>query len=111
MSAIGTELLANKIPVAVAWCADRDPLPPSDPADPEFTNAKGTHCCLNGRAGDDIPHLTTQHSGYMVKHMRDIRGGRCSHSEAANNYRNWLTDMAPDTGLIPAHTSSLERTP
>jgi cytochrome c553 len=124
MSAIVTELKPEEIPIAVAWFAEQDPPNPADPPSDELgkqlSEKAGCFWCHTGDTGDDVPHLTAQHAGYLAKQMRDFRDGKRTHSTVAevhldlfsNSNTSTSSDTGTDAGIdaIAAYLSSLERT-
>lgn len=114
MSAIVTELKPAEIPVVVAWFAEQEPPPPgrapTDSAGMDLTDRSGCLGCHSGSADDDVPHLSSQHAGYLAKQMRDFRDGRRTHGEVAGLHQTLLAHMGAGIDAIAAYLSSLERT-
>lgn len=80
MVAIVTELKPEEIPVVVEWFSSQDAPEPTPAADPEtgkllYTEAGCADCHNLAGELEGVPHLTSQHPGYLAKQMRNFRDG------------------------------------
>lgn len=113
MASIVTELKPEDFTVVVEWFSKQDPPQPFDAPQDEVGRQiiEGSGCltCHNGDNADAVPHLTSQHPGYLAKQMRDFRAGLRIHSEFAEMHRSLLADLEGEIDAVAAHLASLGR--
>lgn len=95
MAAIVTELQPGDLELVVEWFSTQDPPEPA--ALPEGNTGAATFAALDcaschGAAAPEegVPHLTAQHSGYLLKQMADFRDGRRDAPEIAAMHQDLL---------------------
>lgn len=89
MAAIVTELMPEDIPLVVEWFSTQDAPTPYEAVDTNpglalFADLGCLTCHTNSAdTSSDVPYLTAQHPGYLLKQMQDFREGRrTSHAVA-----------------------------
>lgn len=78
---VSAELAPENISVVAEWFSSQPPPPPvevNDIADgaAAFGDLGCVTCHDENGSSDLTPHLTSQHSGYLIKQMQDYRDGR-----------------------------------
>ncbi|MEP1765036.1 MAG: c-type cytochrome [Sulfitobacter sp.] len=115
MTSIVTELKPEDFDVVVKWFSEQDPprasAAPADNVGKELTTGAGCLNCHGEGGGQDVPHLTAQHAGYLAKQMFDFRDGVRAHGPASDMHRDVFQSMDDDIDQIAAYFSSLERSP
>jgi cytochrome c553 len=116
MSAIVTELHELDIPLVVEWFSTQDvpqPYPAEGPTAAgaaAFTDLGCAGCHTNtAEAAPEVPYLSSQHPGYLLKQMADFRDGRrqAINAEAVHQSALSLEDQALKE--IAAYLGALER--
>ncbi|KCV82300.1 cytochrome c553 [Actibacterium atlanticum] len=102
MAQIVTELKPEDIPVVVEWFSTQDPPTPTgdgDTAGSEFYAQRSCGACHDAEVGFmGVPHLTSQHAGYLSKQMKDFRDGR----------RDTHQGCVPHGSMMPTDDTEIE---
>jgi len=115
MSAIVTELQPEDIPFVVEWFSTQDPPEPIDAADTEagmaaFGSLGCDGCHDNAIDGaPDVPYLTAQHTGYLIKQMTDFRDARRDVAAYPQMHADLLAISDEEITAIAEYLASQER--
>lgn len=115
MVAIVSELLPEDIPVVVEWFSTQDPPAPADPegdiaAGQAAFDARGCGTCHDDTADYlGVPHLTSQHAGYLEKQMRDFRDGARDTHDGCLPHAALMPDQDDEIAAIAAYLSTVPR--
>ena len=116
MSAIVTELHALDIPLVVEWFSTQEPPAPT-PAQGDtslgeaaFAEQGCGDCHTNSvDAAPQVPYLSAQHPGYLLKQMADFRDGRRAAAGAVALHQTRLAMEDAKLAEIAAYLGALER--
>lgn len=110
MASIVTELDLDDIPVVVEWFSTQDPPKPALlEGDGMLFVDMGCAGCHGAEDRPDVPHLTSQHSGYLAKQMRDYRAGQRSDTPISALHQNLLSETPEAIQSIADYLASVER--
>lgn len=117
MAAVVSELKPEEIPVVVQWFSSQDAPPPAE------TGAAGevqtgrilyqagpcSACHDADHAFIGVPHLTSQHAGYLGKQMRDFRDGRRAAHSGCLPHGPMMPTQDSDIDAIAAYLAQVPR--
>lgn len=115
MSAIVTELQPEDIPIVVEWFSTQDPPEPIDVADTVAGEAVfgdlGCGGCHDNAAdgAPEVPYLTAQHTGYLIKQMTDFREARRDVAAHPQMHAKLLDISDDEIAAIAEYLASQER--
>lgn len=110
---IVTELKPEEIPVAVEWFSTQAPPAPSGPGSAEGQAAfAALNCGTCHDAAEQymgVPHLTSQHAGYLEKQMKDFRDGRRGTHVGCLPHGSMMPESDDQIAAIAAYLASVPR--
>lgn len=113
MGSVVSELLPEDIAVVVEWFSTQDPPEPSGSGSPggkaAFTESGCDTCHEAETEYIGVPHLASQHAGYLEKQMKEFRDGRRETHAGCLPHGDMMPANDDEIAAIAAYLASVPR--
>ncbi|GAA6181861.1 c-type cytochrome [Shimia sp. NS0008-38b] len=113
MASIVSELKPEEIPIVVAWFSQQDPPAPSGDGNAVGQThfvARGCDACHDAEVSYlGVPHLASQHAGYLIKQMQDFRDGRRETHDGCLPHASLMPDTDDEIHAIANYLAAQRR--